>query len=83
MNPNQIGRYDLGAIEPAIAYYRDRAAQCWMADLSAAAGAEGTRHLFGTCELPTPYTLQATDDEVRRKLAARNPGHHIVRGNDR
>ncbi len=46
----------------------------WIADMSSATGADQTRALFGTDQLPTAYTSRAPWRLVRDKVARRNPG---------
>jgi hypothetical protein len=45
----------------------------WHADMSAATGAAETRRLFGTDQLPTPWTARAPWDTVAKAIAERNP----------
>lgn len=63
---------------PTLRAYRDVAAQCWMLDASHAADAAKVRALFGTDQLPTPFTLDANPVDVAEMLSRLNPGHRII-----
>ena len=55
-----------------IIIYKGR--DCWMADMPDAE----TFELFGTSQIPTPYTLKMAGWEVAAKLEELNPGYVVT-----
>jgi hypothetical protein len=55
----------------------------WMLDCASDPSAANVRALFETTVLPMPYTAIYPEEQVRARLAERNPGILITRGDDR
>jgi hypothetical protein len=63
-------------------YYRSTAAKCWLCSFAHDARAREYQDLFGTTEIPTPFSLQAAEERVLATLSACNPDATITRGPD-
>jgi hypothetical protein len=64
-------------MDDRIVLYKSVEAKCWMARFEGPCSEE-IKLVFETDTLPTPFTLQAEPEDVRRELQQRNPQIDVV-----